>query len=517
MLPCNKNIKKEATKIKKMFKTVALVTVISCATRFVSFLFKIYLSRKVGAEILGLFQIASSLFVLLACFSSTGIPLTLSRKTAEKEASADFKAQNALFTASLISSVVIASGFCLFFTLGKGLLKYIFHDERCIYVFLWMLPALITTAIYGVIRGWFWGKKQFGLYSSIELIEELVKICATVFFICAITVLPTEQGLAAAMLVTDVICVALLIFLYFKKGGRLSAPARMREIAKSAAPITSSRIFTSLATSACALILPILLTKYGMSTAEATSAYGRASGMVMPLLFAPCGIVGALAVVMIPEMATLRTQNKTSQMSRHLNKALLFSCFVSAGFFALYAASGKLLGELLYKDLLSGEYVAAAAFIVVPMCMNQICTSTLNSLGFENKTFFSNIIGLILLLAGSFALPKFIGIYAMFAGLFIYHTITLVLHLVFLEKYANIGVSVLWQCFFVILASATSALLGGIISKALPQSLYLILRCIIVLLCVAAIFLAQCGIMQLLKLRLLRQNKSAYKMRIIKQ
>ena len=68
--------------MKSLFKTVALITVFSFLTRVSGFIFRIILSRVVGAEGVGLYQVASSVFIVLLTVISSGIPLIISRKSA---------------------------------------------------------------------------------------------------------------------------------------------------------------------------------------------------------------------------------------------------------------------------------------------------------------------------------------------------------------------------------------------------------------------------------------------------
>ena len=44
--------------MKSLVKTVALITGFSILTRIAGFLFRVYLSRAIGAEALGLYQVA---------------------------------------------------------------------------------------------------------------------------------------------------------------------------------------------------------------------------------------------------------------------------------------------------------------------------------------------------------------------------------------------------------------------------------------------------------------------------
>ena len=78
--------------VKSFFK----VTSISIITRLVSFIFHIYLSRIFGALNIGIYSIASSVFVMFACFAASGFPVTLSRKIAHYDALGVYLPQHCL-------------------------------------------------------------------------------------------------------------------------------------------------------------------------------------------------------------------------------------------------------------------------------------------------------------------------------------------------------------------------------------------------------------------------------------
>ena len=51
--------------MKSILKSVALISVFSVLTRLLGFLLRIFLSRTIGAEALGLYQVALSVFMVL--------------------------------------------------------------------------------------------------------------------------------------------------------------------------------------------------------------------------------------------------------------------------------------------------------------------------------------------------------------------------------------------------------------------------------------------------------------------
>lgn len=103
--------------VKSFFK----VTSISIITRVVSFIFHIYLTRIFGALNIGIYSIASSVFVMFACFASSGFPVTLSRKIAHYDALGDFDHSNSMLTSTLVITAGISTAICLFFYLVPSL------------------------------------------------------------------------------------------------------------------------------------------------------------------------------------------------------------------------------------------------------------------------------------------------------------------------------------------------------------------------------------------------------------
>lgn len=428
---------------------------------------------------LGLYQITSSIFMLFICFSSSGLPVTLSRKTAQYDSLGDFDHSQSIFTTSMILSVVISVITCGVFYLFPNLTALMFTDSRCIDIFKILLPSLISTSVYCTTRAWFWGKKQFTIYSTTELFEELLKIILTASFI-TLPILGNNLGakVAFAYVIGDVAVAIVLIILYFRKGGRLARPQYLSEVAKSATPLTTTRIFASLISSAMALLLPAMLVKYGMDTAAATGEYGRISGMVMPLLLCPGTVVGALAVVLVPELATANGTKDYSSTHYKISKAMLFASAITAACLAVFLTCGKEIGYMLYHDMAAGKMLEASALLMAPLVLNQLSATILNSLGKESYTFITHIIGSIGLIITILILPKHIGIMAYPCGLFVFHTINLVLNTVKIKKTTKINLNYLTDSFILLLAGVLSKFVGDIVRNAavtLPPIITIIL------------------------------------------
>ena len=394
-------------------KSFTIVTGFSIATRLMSFVFKMWMSRTLGAEVVGQYQIALS--VLLMLFTITaGAPVVLSRKVAEASVNGDIKKQNSLTTASIILGLSSSAVICaVLFALGDRL-SLLFSNPECLPIFFIMLPSLVTSTLYMTLRSWFWGRKNFVAFSSTELIDEVVRIILAIVFASGIvTSMRGANGIALAMTLSDALCVIILAVLYFIAGGRLSKPSGFKDLTLGTIPLSATRIISSLGASLTALVIPQLLVSSGMSMAEATAEYGRVAGMALPLIMAPVTFISALSVVLTPDIAQLRKQNDMEALRTKLSTSLLFALIIASFFFAVYLPLGQSLGKLLFADKKAGDFVSYCSLILFPIATAQATTPMFNSLGKERYTLLFTILGAVSMLPCIFFLPKLIGVYSM--------------------------------------------------------------------------------------------------------
>ena len=417
-------------------KSTLLIMIFSIVTRLLSFFFKIYLSRRVGAEVLGLFQMTTSIFGLFCTIAGSGIPLMLSRKTAELSAvkGKEKELDGVMTSATLLSlgvTVLLIAGAVVF----RNKLTFVFSDQRCVKLFYLLLPALLSTVTYQLLRGYFMGKARYFDYSVTELLEEVLKIVACLTFLSnAFIVLSDSVAITVAFTVTDYLVMAVLLVLYFVKGGRLTRPKGGKELLRASLPVTGMRIAAGLISSFIAIALPAALVKNGMTPGEAAAEYGRAVGMAFSLLFAPLSLTGALSVVILPEAATLATMGKWKELRARVNESLLLIFLITVLFYSMFLVLGETYGELLFKDVRAGRFVSLAAGMVIPAALSGLINTTLNSLGEERKVFLSFLASSSVLVLSATFLPKRFGIYALAIGECGYHLLNFLLGMIFLWK-----------------------------------------------------------------------------------
>lgn len=491
--------------MRNLFKAFAMVSVVSMLTRLMSFIFKIYLSRELGAEILGVYQIVFSILGLFSCLSSSGLPTTLSRITAETTARGDNKTQFSVFSTCIITSLIFAVGTCIIFYAFPHLVDLLFSDPRCVEIFMIVLPMLITVSLYCVIRGWFWGRKNYNVFATTELVDEFLKISFAIIFLSGgLFALSKDKTYAISMLISDIIMTVILIILYFVKGGRMARPRMFKSICKSSAPLTITRIEGSFMSTFMSLAIPaILIAKLGFSTSEATAAFGRASGMVMPLIFAPISAVGSLSVVLTPEIATLNANKNLHAFEKKLGAILKYTFVISGLFFCFYAGIGKPLGTMLYNDPLAGEYLQFAAILVFPMAANNILVSILNSLGKEMQTFFGHFTSCIFLVATVLLLSGVFGIKTYFIALAVFHTSNLIINMFLLSKKFHLESSLFFDVSFTCVVSFLIASIGKLSYNYLSLKTNTYVAFFICLIAFAALYISALSLLKIVNIKML--------------
>ncbi len=383
-------------------------------TRLIAFLFKVYLSRSVGAEALGLFSMGLAMFNLLTMIPSSGLPLTVSRRVAEYDALGRRKSQFGIVSSGLILSFVInLVTVGIFVLFRKGLLG-LFADTRAESIVWILLPATVTTCLYNVLRAYFMGKRSYVLYSVTELVEEVLNVIAVVLLLTGwIVVTDGAKSLAIAFTVCDALVFVLIVVLYFVNKGRLSKPVQPIQILKSSTPITLMRLFTSLAATFTAILLPNRLVAFGMSPEGATALFGSAVGMGFPLLFAPLAVTSSLSVVLLPEVAQLSATGQFERIASKTDKATWFILLITLYCFVILATLGREIGVIVFANEDAGRFVAFSAGMVIPMCLSQLTNTTLNSLGKEGRCFAHSMVALAVMILGLYFLPKWLGVYSL--------------------------------------------------------------------------------------------------------
>ena len=435
---------KKGNDMKRLLKATLIVTLFSVLTRALGFVLRIILSRFLGAEMLGYYQVSMSILGVLMTLVASGIPLVISRNVAFKKAQGDIKSAYKSVSAGLIVSLFISVGVSLVIYLFPEILNFIFKQNKSTTIVFYLLPSLIFSAVYCTLRSALWGEKHFFAISFTEFFEQVVRIilCFILFYFPVLSSLSFGEKAGLSLSIACLFSALLVVFIYFGLKKKLNNPrGQIKSLIKSSMPITMLRTVSSLVQSIISVIIPLRLVHYGFSHSEAMAEFGTIMGMAFPLIMIPGTLISSLAVTIIPEISSetdnidkIKGVKDLSRLKSHINLSINMTVLISAILLPVFIVLGGPICKILFKSELAGKYVSIASILMLPMGVSQITSSILNSIGLEIKSLINYGVGAIALFISIYFLPKYMGTNALIVGMGSLWTITMVLNLVMLKK-----------------------------------------------------------------------------------
>jgi len=418
-------------------KSVLVITAFAVLTRFIGFVFRIFISRLLGAEMLGIYQMALSIFMILLTIISSGLPLVISREVAKY--SNDSPHIRSLTIAGLIIGITVSAILSAVVLLGHKLFGLIFTDRRCLTILFTLLPALVASSIYCVLRAIWWGEKKFFLLGLTELIEQVARVIIFVPLLGVAFYFADMAHLAAwsftgACIISAIVVVIIFIRCHHWHSSKIPTKPLIKPLIKAATPITGVRLFSSLTIPVITILLPLRLVAAGWVNTTAIAHLGIISGMTLPLLTIPSTVISSLATALVPELSNMIKEKQWSSVRRQISTVLRFTIFVCFSFIPVYIALGSPIGNFLYANSASGIYLARSAWVMLPMSLSQITNTTLNAMNLEKLTIRNYAIGTVLMLLVIWFLPAVIGADAVLLGMGISMTVSTFLNIIAIRK-----------------------------------------------------------------------------------
>jgi stage V sporulation protein B len=499
-------MKSSATRLKTVYTTATLVTGLSVFKRGLGFLYRIVLSRLIGAEGMGLYQIAYSLFAVFLTLGAGGIPVTVSRLISKSKAEHTPKTERSAVGAGALVALVF-SLFVLVFVLpivDKS--ELLLSDTRAESILNVLSIGLVFSSVYAVLKGSFFGNQRFLLPSLLELLEESVMTITGVLLLRnATSAYDGALKAAWAVVVSDLIVFTVAVISFFVGGGKVSWPQpALRPLLSSALPITSMRVGGSLINSAISVLLPVMLIRAGFSSEEALKLFGVASGMALPMLMLPTTFIGSIATVLMPKMSEDFYAKRKKRLYAHLTRGISVAILISAATTPFLLLLGKEIGALAFSNRLAGEIIRNGCWILPFMSLAMMTTSMLNCMGFEKQSFFFYFIGAAGMLLCILFLPAVFGIYAYIAGFGVNFALICVCNFVFLHQkcdgfFATHGKALLRVTIHALLAFVGVFILGMPLCKLCFRIFSALIACLVVGLFIAAYILVVYAILSVFR------------------
>lgn len=374
-------------KQRRFIQNALVLTAATILMRSGGTVFMIYISNRIGAEGIGLYQLVSSVYALAVTLSTSGISLAVTRIVSEELALGHRAAARGAFLRSFAASIVLGTlaGLLLFGNAGN-LGRYVVRDERTISAFLLLSGGLPFLSAASVIRGYFLGLQKPVKSVSGDAVEMLATMCITVPLLNLLLPRGLEAACCALVLgsvLAEAISCLYAVGLYWSDRIRRDGACPRgigKRILSISVPIAASNYFRSFLTTIENVLVPPGLRKHGASDGEALAQYGAIKGMALPVLTLPAAIMSAFSSLLIPEVARAKALGAEGRINFIINKCMKATLLFAVWTMGIFFGFAEEIGNLLYPQEQIGRTIVLLTPLIPFLYLDQIVDSILKGL-----------------------------------------------------------------------------------------------------------------------------------------
>lgn len=381
--------------------------------------FNIYVSNKIGSEAVGVFGLVMSAYLFFVTLATSGLSLACTYLVSEQFAKGNYL--------NGLKAVRSCKLFALLLGFASSLLVLLFSNvislnwlngkisPRPFYLIAVGLPFI---AISSVLNGYFSAVRKAFKSAISQLLELLIKIVVSIVLL-GFSSLESVESVCLSLILADIIsevfsCLFLFILYQFDKSKyytrKIEEITFKKRILKITFPVSITSYIRSGLSTLKQFIVPNRLMLYGLSYSLALSEYGRVTGMALPVIMFPTVFIGSFSGLLIPEFATLLTNNMKKRIvdicHKIFNIAGFFSIAVS-GIFIFYANEISL---AIFQNLECANYIRFLSPLIWFMYLDNIIDGMLKGLNRQFNVMICNILDLVITITLLYFLLPVIGI-----------------------------------------------------------------------------------------------------------
>lgn len=387
-----------------------LLTLSGLLSRLIGFFYRIFLSQRIGAEGMGIYQLTFPIHILTISLTSSAIQTAISRFVAQAASSGcnrdkgssfcrkSFHNEKCYLTAGLMLSLSLAFACTIFlYRFSNRIATEFLEEPRCAPLLQILSLTIPFAAIHSCINGYFYGLKKTFVPAASQLLEQFVRVAGVWLFFeismekhGAISLNLVMWGMVAGELAAVLFSVS---FLRRKKnqGSHLGA---MRQIFFMSLPLSANRVLVNILQSMEAVMIPGQLRQFGYSTSESLSVYGILTGMALPMVLFPSVLTNSVSVMLLPAIAEAQEKKEHGYILTLIKRTCFYSLLLGFGCTMMFLFLGRWMGSFLFGNELAGTFIVILGWICPFLYLSTTLHSILNGLGKTTSTFFLNIMGL---------------------------------------------------------------------------------------------------------------------------
>lgn len=360
-------------------------------TRGLGFILRLLLARWMGAQALGVMEMANSVGMLALTPVTAGIPSAISRLTAkESEAQQGRILASGLHLVGRMALWLIPALLVL-----SPALSWLLGDARTLPAILLTAPDILLLGLCSVYCGYCYGRENTLLPALAECAEQGTRFLLSVALVLGLRHLGT--GVTAALPGAAEALAALVVVLIFRHTlphGHHKPDARIqRQIFRLAAPTTLSRLCLTGMRALEAVLLPVCLRRSGLSAGAATAQFGLLTGMAMPMMLMPGVVTSALCMITTPAIS--RSEGNPQALRCTMRRLMLPALGIGVASALMLFFGADLFSKHLYHTPALAPLLRFMCPATLLFAAHQVQVGMITGLGLQRKALTGTIISSI--------------------------------------------------------------------------------------------------------------------------
>lgn len=389
--------------------------------KLVGFVLKIIVTRKLGAEGMGLYSLLAPTSSLLSVIATLSYPTALSKIISEKSSRT-----KTLFTSIIPLSIIINIFIIGITILLAPTLSTLLKNETLYFPIICLSLVTPFISISSIIKGYFWGKQNMFPYMLSNFIEQVTRLILITLFINKFLSISLTHAISFIILVNAVgeVVSQLVMMYFFPKNIRPSIndfnKNDIKKVMDICVPSTSSKIIGSISYFLEPIVLTNVLMYVGYSKDFIVYEYGVINAYAMSLLLMPQFFTQNMATSLVPELSKYYSLGNNEMCKKRIKQIVLISCSIGGLSTLIITLFPTFFLNILYHTTLGLDYIRLLSPFTILFYIEYPLINALQALGKSKSamkcTIISSIVRLISIATLSFLK---IGMYSLILSIII--------------------------------------------------------------------------------------------------
>lgn len=475
-----------------------VLTITTLISRIIGILFRVYMSNKVGAEAIGLYQLITTIYLFAVTFTSSGVSLAVTRLVT------DALAKGGGNQVKKILKINFAVGLSLSIILGGSLVlgadfigNNILCDARAILPLKILGPSLPFIAVSACCRGYFLAVRKVLQPASEQLLEQIIEILVFALLIGIMAPKGIEYACAAVVIGTTTAEMISFVYSYlcykidvskYKANHNSGSVKILKSLVKISAPVTGSACLRSGLSMIENIMIPKRLSKSGASYETALAGYGMLTGMVMPVITFPSAFLMSFSMLLIPELSEANAVGRKRNIKYMSGRVFQITFFFSILITGMFIFFGEDLSLIIYKDPAPGVYISVLAPILPLMYLDSVVDGMLKGLNEQMSYLTYNLIDSIMRVGLTYFLLPIFGLNGVIIVIFASEILNSTLSIAKLMKVTQLKMEFVRWILKPVIAVAIPGIVFYLLEKHTVSLIPDVIICLIVKLSLTIIF-----------------------------